>query len=608
MSSEETSVAERALKRTSDANSSKIRKHCGADNHQLKSGAQLVVETLSHLGVKHIFGYPGGSVLDIYDALLEQSGIQHILVRHEQAATHMADGYSRSTDQVGVVLVTSGPGATNCVTGIATAYMDSIPMVVLSGQVATHMIGDDAFQETDMLGCSRPIVKHSYSCRDAEKIPETIAKAFHLAKSGRPGPVVVDLPKDMLATEKRFKFKLPEKVNIRSYCPTLKGHPKQIKKAARALFNATKPVVYVGGGVILANASKQLQTFVEKLELPVTSTLMGLGAIPGEHPQFLGMLGLHGTYEANKTMANADLILALGARFDDRVTNNTSKFCPNATIVHVDIDPTSISKNIYADIPVVGSLEIVIEQLSAAFDNLNEEESSNRFDSSVKQWWTNVKQWQDRNCLAYQTDAHSIKSQQVIRSLYQATQGEALVTSDVGQHQMFAALYYPFKRPKQWINSGGLGTMGFGLPAAMGVKLAKPEADVVCITGDGSIQMNIQELSTCMQYNLPIKVVILNNKNLGMVKQLQDINYDGRHASVYMDSLPDFVKLAEAYGHVGMRVTEPGCLDKVLASAMAMKDRLVVIDVEVEEHEHVFPMHKKGGAIDDMWLAKGVDQ
>lgn len=574
----------------------------------LKSGAQLVVETLSYLGVKHIFGYPGGSVLDIYDALLEQSGIQHILVRHEQAATHMADGYSRSTDEVGVVLVTSGPGATNCVTGIATAYMDSIPMVVLSGQVATHMIGDDAFQETDMLGCSRPIVKHSYSCRDSEKIPETIAKAFHLAKSGRPGPVVVDLPKDMLATDKKFTFELPEKVRIRSYCPTVKGHPKQIHKAAQALIQAKRPVFYVGGGVILAGASTQLLQFAEKLNAPVTSTLMGLGAIPGEHAQFLGMLGLHGTYEANKAMANADVILTLGARFDDRVTNNISKFCPDAKIIHVDIDPTSISKNIYADIPVVGSLEIVIEQLSKAFEENSNPQLLESFKSNTISWWRDIAGWKARKCLDYQKEQSTIKSQQVVEALYRATEGDALITSDVGQHQMFAALYYPFKRPKQWINSGGLGTMGFGLPAAMGVKLANPEEDVVCITGDGSIQMNIQELSTCLQYDLPVKIVILNNKNLGMVKQLQDINYDGRHASVYMDSLPDFVKLAEAYGHVGMRVSEPKNLDATLEEALALKNRLVLIDVEVEENEHVFPMHKKGGAIDDMWLAKGVDE
>lgn len=579
------------------------RQHSGNKSKTLFTGAELVVKSLVDLGVKHIFGYPGGSVLDIYDALLAQQDIQHILVRHEQAATHMADGYSRSTNEVGVVLVTSGPGATNCVTGIATAYMDSIPMVVLSGQVATHLIGDDAFQETDMLGCSRPIVKHSYTCRNAEEIPATIAKAFHLAKSGRPGPVVVDLPKDKLSPPHRFAYEMPEKIKIRSYNPTIKGHPKQIKKAIEVIKHAERPVIYAGGGVILSGASELLLEFTEAVNAPVASTLMGLGCISGEHSHFVGMLGLHGTYESNKTMANADVIVALGARFDDRVTNNTSKFCPNATIIHVDIDPTSISKNIHAHIPVVGSIEVVLRQfldaLAANDDFARPPHSS---------WWQKINEWRDRQCLSYQKDDQSIKSQQVVQAIYRATNGDALITSDVGQHQMFAALYYPFKQPKQWINSGGLGTMGFGFPAAMGVKLANPEKEVVCISGDGSIQMNIQELSTCLQYSIPVKIVILNNKNLGMVKQLQDINYDGRHSSVYMDSLPDFVRLAEAYGHVGMTISDPKKLDESLAKAMEMKDKVVLINVEVEENEHVYPMQKKLGAIDDMWLAKGVDQ
>ncbi|WP_371735027.1 biosynthetic-type acetolactate synthase large subunit [Aliikangiella sp. G2MR2-5] len=570
----------------------------------LFTGAELVLESLKALGVKHIFGYPGGSVLDIYDALLGQEDIEHILVRHEQAATHMADGYSRSSDEVGVVLVTSGPGATNCVTGIATAYMDSIPMVILSGQVATHLIGDDAFQETDMLGCSRPIVKHSYSCRDVESIPAVIAKAFHLARSGRPGPVVVDLPKDKLATQRIYPFCMPEEIKIRSYSPTIKGHTRQIKKAAEALAVARRPVIFAGGGVILANASSQLEQLTECLDAPVVNSLMGLGSIPGEHPNFVGMLGLHGTFEANKSMANADVILALGARFDDRVTNSTNKFCPQATIIHVDIDPTSISKNIKAHIPVVGSIDVVIPQLLNAL----KKSSFSTDPDDRKDWWQQIKSWRDRQCLAYEKNGDNIKSQQVIESIYRVTNGDAYITSDVGQHQMFTALYFPFKRPKQWINSGGLGTMGFGLPAAMGVKLARPESDVVCISGDGSIQMNIQELSTCLQYGLPIKVVILNNRNLGMVKQIQDINYDGRHASVYMESLPDFVKLAEAYGHIGMRVTCPQKLEQALEEAFAHKNKLVLIDVEVEEHEHVFPMQKKLGAIDDMWLAKGVDR
>ncbi|TQV87201.1 biosynthetic-type acetolactate synthase large subunit [Aliikangiella coralliicola] len=577
------------------------------DNQARYSGAELVIKALKDLNVKHIFGYPGGSVLDIYDALSRQNDIQHILVRHEQAATHMADGYSRSTNEVGVVLVTSGPGATNCVTGIATAYMDSIPMVVLSGQVPTNLIGDDAFQETDMLGCSRPIVKHSYSCRNSEEIPATIAKAFHLARSGRPGPVVVDLPKDKLSAAEKHAYHMPKQIKIRSYNPNTKGHPKQIKKVTEALANAKRPVIYAGGGVILSEASELLLELTEKLNAPVASTLMGLGGISGTHQNFVGMLGLHGTYEANKTMANADVILALGARFDDRVTNNTSKFCPDATIIHVDIDPTSISKNIHAHIPVVGSIEIVLEQLLASLNKNGVFESQRQNPQANQSWWEQIQGWRNRACLSYQKSENTIKSQQVIQSIYRASGGEAFVTSDVGQHQMFAALYFPFQRPKQWINSGGLGTMGFGLPAAMGVKLAHPDADVVCITGDGSIQMNIQELSTCLQYNLPVKIILLNNKNLGMVKQLQDINYEGRHSNVYMDSLPDFVALAQAYGHVGIKVTSPDELDAAIDKTLAMKDRLVLLNIEVEEHEHVYPMQKKFGAIDDMWLSKGVD-
>ncbi|WP_444997248.1 acetolactate synthase 3 large subunit [Aliikangiella sp. IMCC44359] len=570
---------------------------------QLYSGAEMVVKALKDLNVKYIFGYPGGSVLDIYDAIFQQHDIEHILVRHEQAATHMADGYSRSTDEVGVVLVTSGPGATNCVTGIATAYMDSIPMVVLSGQVATHLIGDDAFQETDILGCSRPIVKHSFSCRTASEIPSVIAKAFHLAKSGRPGPVVVDLPKDKLNPKQKFHYEMPQEIKLRSYNPTLKGHCKQIKKAVQVLLKAHRPVIYAGGGVITAGASELLVQLAERLNAPVTNTLMGLGSIPGTHGHFLGMLGMHGTLEANKSMANADVILALGARFDDRVTNKTSKFCPNATIIHVDIDPTSISKTIDAHIPVVGSVEVVIRQLNEQMDKAAVKQDK----SALESWWNQIAQWRDKHCLSYVSDSKIIKPQQVIESVYQATQGEAFITSDVGQHQMFAALYYPFKRPKQWINSGGLGTMGFGLPAAMGVKLAHPNADVACITGDGSIQMNIQELSTCLQYNLPVKIILLNNGNLGMVKQWQDLDYEGRHSHSYMDSLPDFSKLAESYGHIGINVDSVDQLDEAVKKTFAMKDRLVLLNIQVEEHEHVFPMQKRQGAIDEMWLAKGVE-
>jgi len=575
---------------------------------ELYSGAQMVVKTLVDLGVKHIFGYPGGSVLDIYDVLLQQDELQHILVRHEQAATHMADGLSRSTEDVGVVLVTSGPGATNCVTGIATAYMDSIPMVVLSGQVATHLIGDDAFQETDILGCSRPIVKHSYSCRSAADIPSIISKAFHLARTGRPGPVVVDLPKDKLDPNQLFPYELPTEIKIRAYRPTIRGHAKQIKKIATTLLRAERPIIYAGGGVVLAQASDRLLAVTKFFNAPVTNTLMALGCIDGNHPNFVGMLGMHGTFEANKSMANADVILALGARFDDRVTNNCSKFCPGATIIHVDIDPTSISKNIHAHIPVVGSIEVVLDQLLEQLDNCDEEQgASEQRKMANDKWWKTINGWREKSCLSYESAGQEIKPQQVIESVHRVTKGEAFVTSDVGQHQMFAALHYPFKRPKQWINSGGLGTMGFGLPAAMGVQFAHPDSEVVCITGDGSIQMNIQELSTCLQYNLPIKIILLNNGNLGMVKQLQDINYEGRHSNIYFDSLPDFKMLAESYGHVGFDVDKLDDLDKTLDEAFAMKDRLVFVNIKVEEHEHVYPMQKRYGAIDDMFIAKGVE-
>ncbi|WP_105254656.1 acetolactate synthase 3 large subunit [Pseudoalteromonas sp. T1lg75] len=569
---------------------------------QQYNGGELVVGALKELGVNYIFGYPGGSVLDLYDALFEQNDIEHILVRHEQAATHMADGYARATGKVGVVLATSGPGATNCVTGIATAYMDSIPMVVISGQVPTHLIGDDAFQETDIVGCSRPIVKHSFNCRSAEEIPTLLAKAFYIAGSGRPGPVVVELPKDVLNPAAKFDFKMPQDVAIRTYNPSKKGHPKQIKKAVNALMAAQKLVIYAGGGVILSNTSEQLTELVETLNAPCTNTLMGLGALSGEHPNFIGMLGMHGTLEANKAMAHADVILALGARFDDRVTNNVQKFCPNATIVHVDVDPTSISKTISAHIPVVGSLDLVLPQLLSAIAK-----SGQSIDRHAQEdWWRQINRWREQKCLSYSPGEEKIKPQTVIEKLYQATNGDAYISSDVGQHQMFAAQYYPFKKPRQWINSGGLGTMGFGLPAAMGVKLAFRDQESICITGDGSIQMNIQELSTCLQYNLAVKIVSLNNRSLGMVRQWQDMLYSGRHSSSYMESLPDFVKLAESYGHVGIRVDHPDELDAAIAKMMTITDRLVFLDVRVDELEHVYPMQIKLGAVDDMWLKKGV--
>ncbi len=570
---------------------------------ELFTGAEMVVKSLSALKVKYIFGYPGGSVLDIYDAIFQQDEIEHILVRHEQAATHMADGYSRATGEVGVVLATSGPGATNCVTGIATAYMDSIPMVVLAGQVASSLIGDDAFQETDIVGCTRPIIKHSFNCRSLADIPNAIAKAFYLARTGRPGPVVIELPKDILVPQNKGPFSIETDVNIRSYNPTTKGHGKQIKKAAQTIAQAKKLVIYSGGGIVISDADETLTTLVEKLKAPITNTLMGLGGISGTHKQFVGMLGMHGSLQANKAMANADVILALGARFDDRVTNNVEKFCPNATIIHVDIDPTSISKTINAHIPVVGEVDYVMQQLIDELNDINYVPD----EAALSEWWQQINLWRAVKSNQYeQSETGKIKPQRVVESMYKITQGEAYVCSDVGQHQMFAAQYYPFAKPRQWINSGGLGTMGFGLPAAMGVKLAFPDKHVICITGDGSIQMNIQELSTCLQYNLSVVIVTLNNRSLGMVRQWQDMVYGGRHSSSYMESLPDFIKIAEAYGHVGIQIDTLDELDEKLSEAFAIKNRLVFVDVMVDETEHVYPMQIKTGAIDELWLKKGV--
>ncbi len=560
----------------------------------------MVVRSMIDQGVKHIFGYPGGSVLDIYDALHEKSDIEHVLVRHEQAAVHMADGYARATGEVGVVLVTSGPGATNAITGIATAYYDSVPLVVLSGQVMSNLIGNDAFQECDMVGVSRPIVKHSFLVKNTEDIPKVIKKAFYLASTGRPGPVVVDLPKDMLNPANTYPYEYPESISMRSYNPTTSGHKGQIKRGLKALLEAKKPVLYVGGGAIISECGEQIKTLADTLNIPVISTLMGLGAYPGTGDKSLGMLGMHGTYEANMSMHNADLIFGIGVRFDDRTTNNLEKYCPNAKVMHIDIDPSSISKTVAADIPIVGSADVV---LNTMLKLLTEQGGSNDA-AALDAWWSNINVWRERKCLAYETNNERIKPQQAIEAVYKLTNGDAYVASDVGQHQMFAALYYPFDKPRRWINSGGLGTMGFGLPAAMGVKFALPDAEVICVTGDGSIQMNIQELSTALQYDIPVKIINLNNRFLGMVKQWQDMIYQGRHSHSYMDSVPDFAAIAEAYGHVGIRISNPADLESELARGLAMKDKLVFIDISVDETEHVYPMQVRGGAMNEMWLSK----
>ncbi|MBY6198625.1 acetolactate synthase 3 large subunit [Vibrio hangzhouensis] len=568
---------------------------------EMLSGAEMIVQSLIDEGVQQIFGYPGGSVLDIYDALHEKrENIQHVLVRHEQAATHMADGYARATGKPGVVLVCSGPGATNTITGIATAYMDSIPMVVLSGNVPNNLIGNDAFQECDMVGVSRPVVKHSFLLQRAEDIPETLKKAFYIASTGRPGPVVVDIPKDVMNPQIKFPYEYPETVKMRSYNPTTSGHKGQIKKALKAILEAKKPVLYVGGGAIMSEADQHLIKLAETLNLPVVSTLMGLGAFPGTHKNSLGMLGMHGTYEANLAMHNADLIFGVGVRFDDRTTNNLDKYCPNAKVVHIDIDPSSISKNVRADLPIVGSADVILETML----KLLVEQGGTNDEAALNTWWDDIASWKARNCLSYETSEERIKPQQVIEVLHKLTGGDAYVASDVGQHQMFAALYYPFNKPRRWINSGGLGTMGFGFPAAIGVKFAYPDEEVVCVTGDGSIQMNIQELSTAMQYDVPVKIINLNNRFLGMVKQWQDIIYQGRHSNSYMDSVPDFAAIAEAYGHVGIRISNPSELESGLKKALEMKDRLVFVDINVDETEHVYPMQIKGEGMDKMWLSK----
>ena len=570
------------------------------------SGGDILIRALKDVGVTHLWGYPGGAALHIYDAIYRQEDVVHLLVRHEQAAVHAADGFSRATGEVGTALVTSGPGATNAITGIATAYMDSIPLVVISGQVPSSKIGQDAFQETDMVGVSRPIVKHSFLVTKAEDIASTIAKAYYIASTGRPGPVVVDIPKDVTEPNRKVPYEFPSNVKMRSYQPSDKGHRGQIKRAVKTLLEAKRPVIYTGGGIIIDNASEQLTAVARKLNFPVTNTLMGLGGFPGTDKQFMGMLGMHGTFEANTAMHHADVIFAVGARFDDRVTNEIEKFCPMATIIHVDIDPTSVSKNVVADIPIVGTCNSVLREVML----LLEQSSIEQDHEALKNWWEQIDEWRQANGLYTasryeESSGDIIKPQDVIKMLYKVTNGKAIVTSDVGQHQMFAAQYYLFDHPRQWINSGGLGTMGFGLPSAMGAKIAFPDTDVACVTGEGSIQMCIQELSACSQHNLPVKIINLNNAALGMVRQWQDMQYNSRYAqSVYEESLPDFVALAESYGHVGMKVTNFDELEDKMRECFAMKDRVVFMDICGDRSEHVYPMHMPGGSMRDLWLSK----
>lgn len=568
------------------------------------SGAEMVVQSLRDEGVEYLFGYPGGAVLDIYDAIHTLGGIEHILVRHEQAAVHMADGYARATGKVGCVLVTSGPGATNAITGILTAYTDSVPMVIISGQVMSSLIGRDAFQECDMVGISRPVVKHSFIVKKAEDIPGILKKAFYIASTGRPGPVVVDIPKDTVNPTLKYPYEYPKSVELRSYNPTVNGHKGQIKKALKALLVAKKPVLFVGGGAIAAGCHEELIQFAKRLNLPVTSSLMGLGVYPSTDKQFLGMLGMHGTYEANTAMHESDLILGVGVRFDDRTTNNLEKYCPNAKVIQIDIDPTSISKNVPVAIPIVGNAKNVLDE----FLSLLGEEIGSRPQNQLEDWWKQIDEWKAKKCLDFDRTSGVIKPQQVMEAVYRITKGQAYVASDVGQHQMFAALHYPFDLPRRWINSGGAGTMGFGLPAALGVKLAHPEATVVCVTGDGSIQMNIQELSTATQYGIPVVIICLNNHFLGMVKQWQDLIYSGRHSQTYMNSLPDFVKLAESYGHVGIQISTPDELESKLQEAFSIKNKLVFVDINVDETEHVYPMQVRGGAMNEMILSKPQEE
>ena len=561
------------------------------------TGAEIVIRCLQEEGVEYVFGYPGGAVLYLYDELFKQNAVKHILVRHEQGAVHAADGYARSTEKVGVALVTSGPGVTNAVTGIATAYMDSIPLVVITGQVPTHAIGQDAFQECDTVGITRPCVKHNFLVKDVNDIATTMKKAFYIASTGRPGPVVVDIPKDI--TVHKAEFKYPETTVMRSYNPVVKGHSGQIKKAIQALTSAKRPMIYTGGGVILGNAAQELAELVRTLGFPCTNTLMGLGGYPATDRQFVGMLGMHGTYEANMAMQHCDVLLAIGARFDDRVIGNPKHFFEEPrTIIHVDIDPSSISKRVKVDVPIVGNVREVLRELVRQL-----EAGKVRPDQeALKTWWTQIELWRGRDCLKYDRSSPLIKPQYVIERLYEITKGEAYITSDVGQHQMWAAQFYKFDRPRRWINSGGLGTMGFGLPAAVGAQLAHPGAEVACVTGEASIQMCIQELSTCKQYRLPIKIVNLNNKYMGMVRQWQEFFHGNRYAESYMDALPDFVRLAESYGHVGMRIEKPEDVEPALKEAFSRSNDLVFMDFVTDQTENVFPMVPGGKGLSEMIL------
>tara|TARA_Y100000996_G_scaffold145745_1_gene112182 strand:+ start:1411 stop:3174 length:1764 start_codon:yes stop_codon:yes gene_type:complete len=563
------------------------------------SGSEIIIECLKKEGVDFIFGYPGGAVLHIYDALFNTDKIKHILVRHEQGATHAADGYARACGKPGVVLVTSGPGITNCVTGLATAHMDSVPMIIISGQVSRQYVGSDAFQEADATGITRPVTKHNFLIDSRESIAEVFKKAFKIATTGRPGPVLIDIPKDLTDPNVKINFEYPKKVNIRSYKPAISESEAKIQQAAKLICSAKKPMIYTGGGIILGNAHKELNTLVKKLNFPITNTLMGLGGYPATDKQFLGMLGMHGTYEANMAMHDCDVLLAIGARFDDRVTGDTSKFCPSAKIIHIDVDPSSISKIIEVDLSLIGETSKILKALNKSISPFLKHINK----TSLKKWWAQIDKWKLKKCLSYKKSKNIIKPQSVIETLYEITKGQAYVTSDVGQHQMWAAQYYKFDKPNRWINSGGLGTMGFGLPAAMGVKLAYPKSDVICVTGEASILMCIQELATCLQYRLPIKVINLNNRYMGMVRQWQEFFYEGRYAMSYMEALPDFTQLANSFGHIGIQIDKPSDLEPKLKEAMKMKDRLVFVDVITDQEENVYPMIKSGQAHNEMHLS-----